>query len=106
MKKRLSDFQRAAKQRWPRHYKEHDGVVGDGGFAVLGCTFYHPRARCMCYGQLNLFETRAEAERFTDALNQQTPYPGRIASCHARSEGLCSGQHEIVRLADSNAAKA
>jgi len=97
LRKNPTIFQKAARQRWPQEYREQ-GVQGDGQFAVLGCSFLHPSARTMCYGELNLFETVDEAQAFADAVNRRVSYPGRIAYCHAQSKGVCNGTHSVVSL--------
>lgn len=99
MQRRLSEFQKAARQRWPKNHKEHP-IVGDGDFAVVCCSFLHPSARRMCYGEINLFETREEAEAFAEAIGNRASYPRRIAYCHASSKGLCTRRHAIERVLD------
>jgi hypothetical protein len=86
VKRRLSAFQEAAKRRWPLNYKEHE-VVGDGQFAVVCCTFFHPSARTRCYGELYLCKTLEEARKLAET-----------AYCHARSKGMCKRRHQIFKL--------
>jgi hypothetical protein len=85
-KKRLTAFQEAARRRWPLNYKEH-GVQGDGQFAVLCCTFFHPSARYQCYGELHLCETLEQAQKLA-----------KTAYCHADSKGLCKRRHQVHKL--------
>jgi len=87
LKSKLTAFQQAARKRFPNNYKEN-GVLGDGRFAVLCCTFLHPSAGCTCWGELRLFETLEEARR-----QAKTVY------CHAASKGCCHpGLHNIWEL--------
>lgn len=72
---------------WALNAKEHGGIPGDGPFAVVFCTFFHPSVRDWCLGEVRLAETLEEAQKIAS-----TGY------CHASSKGLCKGNHAIYQF--------
>lgn len=96
MSKEVSEWIEKARKRWPRSYKAKE-IHGDGRYAVLTCAFQHPSAHQMMYSEVNLYETHELALKFKagldDASNFGMPY------CHAKTKGMCRGQHLLVDLA-------
>ena len=104
MPKRLSEWVRKARERWPRSFrnKGESGIFSDGRYAVLTCAHFHPSARRMMYSEVHLFETLEEAQKYKNGLDDFGRSHGTGSTdkyCHAATKGLCSGNHLLVDLA-------
>ena len=63
---KATKWQRAVQKAFPKNAGE-EGISGDGPWAVLMCDYWHPSARCHCYGNIYLSESREKREEITTA---------------------------------------
>jgi hypothetical protein len=88
----ISPWIKKARQRWPRSHAAKE-IRGDGRYAVLTCTFFHPSAQQMMYSEVQLFDSRQQAQDFKTKLDSPDAF-----ECHARTKGMCNGKHLLVDL--------
>ena len=94
---KATKWQRAVQKAFPKNAGE-EGISGDGPWAVLMCDYWHPSARCHCYGNIYLSESREKAEEIATAHARLHPKWIEQGYCHGCMKLHRKTRHRVMNL--------